>query len=231
MRMRKKIWDHYVGPATGEIECFCCEETLINPFEFECAHVVAEAKGGNRKIDNFRPCCKDCNRSMGTQNFFVFKSIIHDKISIDRSIKNKKYLDHIIAQHVFNSNSYTENQKNIFQFYDQIKNNVTCGYYMKYFNEWLKLMKNNMDCQTIKSSDEIIYNFECKCTYSFNYITTNDDFELTCRNSKQNLLDVLYEHRLCLIRNQKFVNGVLKSKSYKQWNKEEKKSNKKLKSK
>lgn len=227
-RIRKKVWDHYVGPAIGEIECFCCEETLINPFEFECAHVVAEAKGGCRKIENLRPCCKDCNRSMGTQNFFVFKSIIHDKINIDRSIRNKKYIDHIIAQHIFNSNSYSDDQKNIFQFYDQVRCGVTCGYYMTYFDEWLKILRSSMFYKKNNLNDEMMHYFECRCTYSFNYVTKNNDFELSCRNAKQNLLDVIYDHRLCLIRNEKFLVNVLKSKSFKKWCKEEKKSSKKF---
>ena len=86
---------------------------------------------------------------------------------------------------------------------------------MTYFNEWLKIMKNNIDCKKIKLNEETIHKFKCNCTYSFNYVTKKDDFELTCRNSKQNLLDIFYDHQLSLIRNKKFITDVSKSKSFK----------------
>jgi hypothetical protein len=217
--MRERIWNHYIGPSKGETECLCCETNIITPFRFECAHVVSESSGGNSNLENFRPCCSYCNRSMGTQNFFVFKALIDGKLHIDKTIKNKKYIDYIISQHIFNSNSYSKNQKNIFQFYDQIHKNITCKCYSLYFREWFYILKENLDYEKIskKNTGEKINRFTCKCTYSFDYVTYDNDFELTCRNSKQNLVDVIYDHRLCLIRKKKFVLDTLESKSYKKW--------------
>lgn len=226
--IRERVWNHYIGPSKGEVECLCCEENIITPFRFECAHVVSEAKGGSNKLDNLRPCCSYCNRSMGTQNFFVFKALMDGKLHIDKTIKNKKYIDYIISQHIFNSNTYSKNQQNIFQFYDQIQKNITCGYYSLYFNEWLKIIKNNIEYEKIyRNNGEILNKFKCNCTYSFDYVTKHDDFELNCRNSKQNLIDIICDHRLCLIRKNGFVKDTLKSKSYQKWLKTDKKNKKK----
>lgn len=35
---------------------------------FECGHVVSEKDGGNMSVDNLKPICGQCNRSMGSQN-------------------------------------------------------------------------------------------------------------------------------------------------------------------
>ena len=37
---------------------------LITPFTFECGHNIPESKGGTSDIDNLRPICGNCNRSM-----------------------------------------------------------------------------------------------------------------------------------------------------------------------
>jgi hypothetical protein len=223
--MREKVWRHWIGPTKGETECPCCETNIITPFRFECAHVDPESSGGKSNLENLRPCCSYCNRSMGTQNFFVFKALINGKLHIDKTIKNKKYIDHIILQHIFDSDSYSKNQKKIFQFYGQIHENTTCKYYSIYFKELFNIIKNNLDYEKIskKKTEENINRFKCNCTYSFDYVTYDDDFELTCRNSKQNLVDVIYNHRLCLIRKKKFVKDTLKLKSYQKWLKNNKK--------
>ena len=35
---------------------------------FSCGHVIAEANGGELKLNNLKPICMSCNSSMGTQN-------------------------------------------------------------------------------------------------------------------------------------------------------------------
>jgi 5-methylcytosine-specific restriction endonuclease McrA len=38
---------------------------MINVFNFETGYRVPESKGGTLDIDNLRPICAKCNRSMG----------------------------------------------------------------------------------------------------------------------------------------------------------------------
>ena len=51
--------------------CFCCQDE-IDSKHFECGHVIAKSKGGDTSIDNLRPVCSLCNKSMGTKNMMVY---------------------------------------------------------------------------------------------------------------------------------------------------------------
>ena len=44
-----------------------------NLYSFECGHVVSEKNGGKPTIDNLRPICSFCNKSVGTMNMEEFK--------------------------------------------------------------------------------------------------------------------------------------------------------------
>lgn len=63
---QKQVWDFYCGPFT-ETKCFCCSDTMMSSFNFECGHVVAEHNGGTLDLKNLRPICGMCNRSMKTE--------------------------------------------------------------------------------------------------------------------------------------------------------------------
>lgn len=65
---RKNCWNEYIGKDVGTTKCLCCQRTDISQLDFECGHVVAEAKGGSNSISNLRPICRSCNGSMGTEN-------------------------------------------------------------------------------------------------------------------------------------------------------------------
>jgi len=62
-----------------QVPCLCCQHTAITPFLFECAHVMAESQGGSTTVENLRPCCAMCNRSMGKRNFFEFQKEFFSK--------------------------------------------------------------------------------------------------------------------------------------------------------
>lgn len=53
-------------------QCFVGCGDKITPFNFECGHVVSEHNGGKTTIENLRPVCGRCNRSMGTKNMYDF---------------------------------------------------------------------------------------------------------------------------------------------------------------
>lgn len=69
--LKNKVWDTWIGRQYGLGGCFCCSKT-IDSKDFECGHVQAEAKGGKLSINNLRPICGVCNRSMGTENMNKF---------------------------------------------------------------------------------------------------------------------------------------------------------------
>lgn len=71
--LKNKVWDHYIGKEKGIGNCFCCQKE-IDSKNFECGHVVAVADGGKNTLENMRPICGVCNKSMGTENMFQFKN-------------------------------------------------------------------------------------------------------------------------------------------------------------
>lgn len=69
--MRNSCWLRYVGEAFKGT-CFTGCGVEITMFNFECGHVVSVDKGGENKLDNLRPICGTCNKSMGTKNMIDF---------------------------------------------------------------------------------------------------------------------------------------------------------------
>ena len=61
-----QVWDEYIGIKIGEIKCPVCKVNEINQRNFECGHVIPESKGGETKLENLRPLCNKCNKSIGT---------------------------------------------------------------------------------------------------------------------------------------------------------------------
>lgn len=70
--IRIQVWNEYIGEEIGKTVCFCCKKREISQAQFHCGHVIAVAKGGSTCIDNLRPVCELCNKSMGTENMDDF---------------------------------------------------------------------------------------------------------------------------------------------------------------
>ncbi len=52
--------------------CYCCSVEPITKGNFECGHIISEKEGGEVKLENLRPICGLCNKSMGTKNMLEF---------------------------------------------------------------------------------------------------------------------------------------------------------------
>ena len=50
----------------------CCSTEIISISNFECGHIKSEKDGGEVNIDNLRPICGNCNKSIGTKNMDDF---------------------------------------------------------------------------------------------------------------------------------------------------------------
>ena len=69
------VWNTYakeldVKKLTAKCFVGCGREITI--VDFELGHVEAYSNGGSNKIDNLRPICSLCNKSMGATNMFDF---------------------------------------------------------------------------------------------------------------------------------------------------------------
>jgi hypothetical protein len=197
--VREQTWNHYIGSKHGEANCFCCEKNIITPFRFECAHIIADVMGGSSHIDNLLPCCSQCNRSMGIMNFFVFKS---------KLLNNPHY----------NKNNMSDEQKSVIDFYNYKQEHLTCKEYLLNFNDWFDIIGENMHLQIYTKKDICINKIECDCGFKFEYVTKKDgDFELTCKNTNQNIIDVICDHIPCMIHKIKFIRKTQISNCYKKW--------------
>ena len=66
LALREQVWLVYLGDKVLKHKCQVkwCENTMT-PFTFEVGHNIPESKGGKTSIDNLRPICSKCNKSMG----------------------------------------------------------------------------------------------------------------------------------------------------------------------
>lgn len=76
-------------PGNNNGPCFVCG-TNIHILQFECGHVVSHSNGGPTNVENLRPVCSSCNKSMGTQNLQDYK-----KNFFSRSEPRKSSIDEI----------------------------------------------------------------------------------------------------------------------------------------
>jgi hypothetical protein len=70
--VRRIVWNTYVGPEVSSGKCFCCNFETITVSNFECGHILSHKDGGDATIQNLRPICSFCNRSIGKRNMEEF---------------------------------------------------------------------------------------------------------------------------------------------------------------
>ena len=77
--VKDTIWDQCFGKEAGIGKCYCCSGE-INSKKFDCGHIISVANSGTNNIDNLKPICSTCNKSMGTTNMEEFKKEYFAKI-------------------------------------------------------------------------------------------------------------------------------------------------------
>ena len=70
--LRANVWVYYIGSHVGVTKCQCCHLQDITRDNYKCGHIVAVSKEGKTNLQNLRPICGLCNRSMGSKNLFDF---------------------------------------------------------------------------------------------------------------------------------------------------------------
>lgn len=66
--LKDSIWYKYIGIEKGVAKCLCCKNNDIYSRNFEAGHVISESNGGTIELNNLRPICSGCNKSMGPMN-------------------------------------------------------------------------------------------------------------------------------------------------------------------
>ena len=63
--LKENVWVRWIGESyRAECHIEWCHN-MITPFTFEAGHDVPESKGGQTCVENLRPICASCNKSMG----------------------------------------------------------------------------------------------------------------------------------------------------------------------
>lgn len=94
--LKISVWNKFIGDIIGKTKCLCCENNDITQSNFECGHIEAEANGGETSINNLVPICSQCNKSMGTTNYIIFKNQLkghlplYNKKIIEKTIKKEQ---------------------------------------------------------------------------------------------------------------------------------------------
>ena len=70
--LKNQVWDSNIGKCFGVGECYCCG-ILIDSKNFEAGHIISVANGGESTLNNLKPICSCCNKSMSTENLEDFK--------------------------------------------------------------------------------------------------------------------------------------------------------------
>lgn len=70
--VRKIVWSTYMGKDNNSGKCLCCDTEDISITNFECGHIKSEKNGGEVTIENLRPICGHCNKSIGGNNMDEF---------------------------------------------------------------------------------------------------------------------------------------------------------------
>lgn len=80
--LRNKVWKkYYENEETINCPIKICKNLINNNVNngWECGHITSEKNGGETIIDNLRPICQECNKKMGSKNWFDYENnlIVH----------------------------------------------------------------------------------------------------------------------------------------------------------
>ena len=188
MPSKKIIWNHYIGNEKNKSLCLCCEKSEINTFDFCRAHVVAKSLCGVNNISNIRPCCKSCNESMGTENFYVYKSKLFD---------NRLYNDF-----------ETSGNKTIINFYKKLDQQLSTENSTIIYNDLMKILKT----QSIIKNDCEMNKIKCHCKFEDSFtktiINNKISYGITSIKHNQTLTSFYCDHIYCLMKKHDFIKNT-----------------------
>ena len=87
--VKETVWRKYFGnKMTGK--CYVCQKPILFT-DFEVGHNKPFSKGGTWNMNNLRPICRTCNRSMGSMTIEAFKrKYFTKKHVIKKKMRRKK---------------------------------------------------------------------------------------------------------------------------------------------
>ena len=90
--LREQVWLLYCGDRYFKHKCWVswCEN-VMTPFHFEVGHDIPKSKGGTSDIDNLKPICGNCNKSM-SDSYTIQEFSKLSKRTANNLFENFRYL-------------------------------------------------------------------------------------------------------------------------------------------
>lgn len=70
-----KVWNSIDDQLLPEKICPICRKNMMVLYDrksWEKSHIIAHSQGGSGEVDNLRPLCKECNRTMGKKHMLKY---------------------------------------------------------------------------------------------------------------------------------------------------------------
>lgn len=86
-KQRLQVWLN-INTVRRRSLCFCCQLVAMDILssDWHAGHIVAEANGGIKNIDNLRPVCSGCNQDMNTKNMYSYMKEKYEKTATDQKV-------------------------------------------------------------------------------------------------------------------------------------------------
>lgn len=207
--LKNSVWDKYIGKECGVGNCYSCQENIDSKY-FECGHVISESDGGDLSIENLRPICSLCNKSMGTMNMneFINKLKICNKIIDIREIaKEIGIIFEIPTAIPPNFNKLLKNNKFIYNILEPSYNDDELIKKMNYDTMTFKIIKSNPNyCRIEKLKAYIAKHIIIKDS-DFEYIITRKSYSINplydykdfCKLNTEKLIAIFIENNKIII--------------------------------
>lgn len=140
--VRVAVWNKYIGRDRYSNECYIGCGNLIQQNNFECGYIISEKKGGKITMQNLRPICNICNKSIGTKNMMDF-------IEKYGFISNENINENIskwIEQYKKNADIYLQFLNENIETTDRKNDKIHCITLYGIFKNWFQY--NNPDTKT-----------------------------------------------------------------------------------
>ena len=99
--VKDTVWNTNFTEDKGSGKCFVCNKKITSR-SFDCGHIVSVAHGGNDELDNLKPICSSCNKSMGTQNMIDFKNTY---FKTKKTMNSQSFDDNLGSGKLFQTNT------------------------------------------------------------------------------------------------------------------------------
>ena len=104
--LKNEVWDNCIGREKGVGNCYCCNKE-IDSKHFECGHIIAVSNGGNNTLQNLKPVCSLCNKSMGSKNLEEFKQNYMGHVAIKNQV-NQEQIDNSRVMNLLTNGRYQQ---------------------------------------------------------------------------------------------------------------------------